>query len=865
MALCKPYNMDRISVLCAVCLAFLSWCSAAPRSWSGAGKQADTSDQNSTHRQAVNDQEHILSQLLGDYDKVKAISEGSDCRCKCVVRPLSRSACRRIEEGGAAAQDSYTVETISSGPRCKCACIAPPSAVNPCEAEFRLKKLREAGKENVKLSAIIDLLEGSFYGLDLLKLHSVTNKLLGRVEHVEKVVFLNHTGAEAQPLAAPLAQPRVTDRPAAGPSQHLGHEQKAKSLSQKSERAAAYHSPDARYEEKFVGGHESLPTEERSDHAMQEKSVSTPKEETPPQGTSKVLKSAANGMIIRGMTFYKSEPDPMVADDGDPGENLFEYHGFSGDGPDDLFHEEQLLQPRSPFQSRVRMRASLREPHPKTTGTMGGDDHKTRNPTEAKPTAPDQRIHHAPENVQSTGSTIGRVALRSSETTPTNGPISSRTTQWPIPLTSKSIRTLEPSFTTKQPIKSFIDITRTTTTPAPTTKETLATTTAKKGTSAMQGPVTMRTNDTRQSTVGATTVKHSTQGPTLTEERATESTFSRLTVAPVAQTLPPLTPSVVQPVHTALTAAASTQPIIDPVRYKATYQISWDEVETEEQGHSAPVEPMQRHEQPTPRKTGQCQDTLATISEPVTQNTYGKNQGAWMKDPKSKGDKIYVADNYYGNILLEFKNMDVFKQGRYTNSYKLPYNWIGTGHVVFNGAFYYNRAFSRDIIKYDLRRRYVAAWTMLDNAVFEDSSPWEWGGHSNIDFSVDESGLWILYPAQDEEGFLEEVIILSRLDPSDLSQDRQTTWRTALRRNHYGNCFVVCGVLYAVDSDDQRDAKLAYAFDTHTHTQMAPGMPFVNNYSYTTQIDYNPREGVLYAWDNGHQVIYNVKFAYVDP
>lgn len=32
-------------------------------------------------------------------------------------------------------------------------------------------------------------------------------------------------------------------------------------------------------------------------------------------------KTGPNGMIIRGMTFYKSEPDPMVADDGEPGEN----------------------------------------------------------------------------------------------------------------------------------------------------------------------------------------------------------------------------------------------------------------------------------------------------------------------------------------------------------------------------------------------------------------------------------------------------------------------------------------------------------------------------------------------------------------
>lgn len=48
--------------------------------------------------------------------------------------------------------DFYTVETITSGPHCKCACLAPPSAVNPCEGEYRLQKLREAGNENVKVN-----------------------------------------------------------------------------------------------------------------------------------------------------------------------------------------------------------------------------------------------------------------------------------------------------------------------------------------------------------------------------------------------------------------------------------------------------------------------------------------------------------------------------------------------------------------------------------------------------------------------------------------------------------------------------------------------------------------------------------------
>lgn len=39
---------------------------------------------------------------------------------------------------------------------------------------------------------------------------------------------------------------------------------------------------------------------------------------------------------------------------------------------------------------------------------------------------------------------------------------------------------------------------------------------------------------------------------------------------------------------------------------------------------------------------------------------------------------------------------------------------------MFNGAFYYNRAFSRDIIRYDLRHRYVAAWTTLHDAILEE-------------------------------------------------------------------------------------------------------------------------------------------------
>lgn len=93
----------------------------------------------------------LSPQLLGDYDKVKAVAEGADCQCRCVVRPLGRDACRRAAEGTARKEDVYTVETITSGPSCKCACVAPPSALNPCEGDFRLQKLREADSRDLKV------------------------------------------------------------------------------------------------------------------------------------------------------------------------------------------------------------------------------------------------------------------------------------------------------------------------------------------------------------------------------------------------------------------------------------------------------------------------------------------------------------------------------------------------------------------------------------------------------------------------------------------------------------------------------------------------------------------------------------------
>ena len=78
--------------------------------------------------------------------------------------------------------------------------------------------------------------------------------------------------------------------------------------------------------------------------------------------------------------------------------------------------------------------------------------------------------------------------------------------------------------------------------------------------------------------------------------------------------------------------------------------------------------------------------------------------------------------------------------------------------------------------------------------------------------------------------------------------------------NLMGNAFVACGVVYCIDSHNVRSTTINFAYDFKTGRTWNPNIQFTNQYGYNSMVDYNPRERVLYAWDNKRLVTYPITF-----
>ncbi|KAK2115784.1 Adhesion G protein-coupled receptor L3 [Saguinus oedipus] len=219
---------------------------------------------------------------------------------------------------------------------------------------------------------------------------------------------------------------------------------------------------------------------------------------------------------------------------------------------------------------------------------------------------------------------------------------------------------------------------------------------------------------------------------------------------------------------------------------------------------------------------------------------------------------------YRTDTLTEYSSKDDFIAGRPTTTYKLPHRVDGTGFVVYDGALFFNKERTRNIVKFDLRTRIKSGEAIIANANYHDTSPYRWGGKSDIDLAVDENGLWVIYATEQNNG----KIVISQLNPYTLRIEG--TWDTAYDKRSASNAFMICGILYVVKSvyeDDDNEAtgnKIDYIYNTDQSKDSLVDVPFPNSYQYIAAVDYNPRDNLLYVWNNYHVVKYSLDFGPLD-
>ncbi|NXX32776.1 MYOC protein, partial [Nicator chloris] len=255
---------------------------------------------------------------------------------------------------------------------------------------------------------------------------------------------------------------------------------------------------------------------------------------------------------------------------------------------------------------------------------------------------------------------------------------------------------------------------------------------------------------------------------------------------------------------------------------------------------------------------------LVWVGEPVVfgrADSIAGKYGVWMKDPEPvppfTRDNTWRVDTVGTEVrqLFQYEEAEQLARGYPAKVHILPRPLESTGAVIYRGGLFFQPRHSRSVARYDLRGETITAEREIPGAGYHGQFPYSWGGYTDIDLAVDETGLWVIYSTEKARG----AIVLSKLDPETLEISR--TWETNIRKRGVANSFLICGTLYTVSSYSAPNATINFAYDTATGTSQALSIPFQNRFRYLSMLDYNPAERQLFAWDSFNMVTYPVRLS----
>lgn len=252
-----------------------------------------------------------------------------------------------------------------------------------------------------------------------------------------------------------------------------------------------------------------------------------------------------------------------------------------------------------------------------------------------------------------------------------------------------------------------------------------------------------------------------------------------------------------------------------------------------------------------------CSDMLSTIKAMKILKRLGGSKGMWTRDTGGGSGKVFIFNGTDEDTIFEFATVQDFTRSQGlsdSRQLKIPSAWRGTGHIVYNNhAYLVIQEDELTLVKYDLRNKSVA-----DSAVFPDQDyipVYSLSPETVMDLAVDEEGLWVIYATLRNE----QHISLAKIDTRSLSIEQ--TWDTSCPRQNAEAAFVICGTLYVVYNSEQPGrSHVQCLFDVNdmVSNDDAPLIYFPKRYGAHASLKYNPLEQLLYAWDDGFQILYKL-------
>lgn len=234
--------------------------------------------------------------------------------------------------------------------------------------------------------------------------------------------------------------------------------------------------------------------------------------------------------------------------------------------------------------------------------------------------------------------------------------------------------------------------------------------------------------------------------------------------------------------------------------------------------------------------------------------------GSWMRDasPRKASDstKRWATHHFYGNTLYEYADEADLRRERVREHYILPYVFDGTNHVFHDGSFYFHRAGTPKIGKYE-----VATGDYIEQEIPNAAHKYDHYlynlSYSYFDLAIDENeALWLLY-----HYWHEPYLVVSRLDLKNLTI--METWNlTWLNHTELGNGFVICGTLYLLRSAYELQSEIVYAYDLFRNTTKNTSIPWANLYHNSNMVSYNRADKRIYVVDHGYLLTVPVRLKY---